>query len=298
MARRWANAYHDWYIGGVRQIRMNTRPRAEGYPRTHVKRIGGWDSRPVLDQAEPLRPSGIRGTIPVSRTTREKDLIYELQQQATSEEDINTSMAALRAAFSDPNSTGFLVAEPWPDHAGDIWATFARAEDFDGDAQLVYDPRDYPGAWRLDPILTIRQLDGRWLWANESGTFLEPMSWTGEPSVAVTNSGDAPCEPHVEVTGVNEFEDLHIGRDIAGGGTLDLWFRNMPAGTLASTVAIDFPSRSLTIDGVLADDKHYDGRNSTWWDEYAEGVPPGTHTLWHGPGSGDGISVSFYSCGW
>src|SRR3954471_18811777 len=116
MARRSHNAYHDWYIGGTRIARLNSRPRAEGYPRTHVKRILGWHTSPEIDAPTPDTPSGRRGEIPYPSTTRGKTLSYELQQQANDEPTLVSSMDDLRSSFADVSSLGLLVSVPWSGH--------------------------------------------------------------------------------------------------------------------------------------------------------------------------------------
>lgn len=306
MPRRALNAYHDFYIAGVKLARLHTRPRAEGYPRTHIKRIGGWRSQAELDQVAPGTPSGRRGEIPYPATTRGKSLTYELQLQADSEPDLINLADELQAAFFDVSSLGLLVSVPWPGHGTDQWGTFCRVLNYECDEEQVYGPDEesngHWGPWKRDAVLTLRQLDGIWFWLNEADpdTPFTQLEWSGEPAVVVTNSGKAPASPTITVAGVSDGEDLHVGID-AGGPTLhELWFRD-PVGAAglagAHDVVVDFASlpRRVTVGGIDATES-YDATASDWWDEYVEGVPPGTFNIWHGPGSGTGIDVHFFSC--
>lgn len=296
MARRWANAYHDWLIAGVLQARINTRPRAEGYPRTHVKRIGGWRSNPDHDEATQDKPTGRIGEVPHARTSRGRTLAYELQQQADSEPTLVSSLEDLNEAFADESVLGLLLVTPWPGHGDDVWATYAQVLDYDDDGQLVYQPDAFPSPWKSDPLLSLRQIDGRWYWWNESGTLGTPMVFTdGDDAVLVTNSGNAPSDPIITVAGVASTDDIHIGRD-AGGGDIgrDLWFRGLPAGTLV----VDFNDRSATVGSTDVTDK-LDEVESDWWDAGVVGIPKAsTVNVWRGPGAGGALSVSCFSASW
>lgn len=304
MARRSHNAYHDWYIGGVKVARINTRPRAEGYPRTHIKRVIGWHTLPEIDSGSADTPSGRRGEIPYPATTRGKTLTYELQQQAADEPTLVSSLDALRASFADISTLGLLVSVPWSGHGTEQWATFARVSGFDGDEEFAYNDEDpsfgHFGAWKRDIVLSLRQVDGVWFWLNESGTPFTPLSWSGSTGVSVTNSGTVHTAPVITVAGVAEGTDLHVGRDAAGGyPAQDLWFRDpIAAAGLTGThdVVVDFASlpRQVTVSGLDAT-ASYDATVSDWWDEYVPGVPPGTFNVFRGPGAGTGIEVHFYS---
>lgn len=301
MAPRFLNAYTDWYIGSSSLIRLHTRPRAEGLPRTHVKAVRGARSLPEADDSGADMPVGRMGEDAYPRTTRGKTITYELQQQAGTEPDLNTSMAALESSFQDRSSVGLLIVEPWSGHGTDIWATFARVLDFDCDEDLVYaaDANQFGhfGPWRLDPTLSFRQRDGRWFWWNESGTPATSMEWDDTTAVVVTNSGNAPTDPIITVAGVADGDDVHIGRDAAGGyPAQDLWFRGLQV-TGAGNLQVDFPSRVALLDGVDVSET-YDASSSDWWDEYVPGIPPGAFNVWRGPGAGTHITVGFFSASW
>lgn len=313
MAPRFLNGYTDWYIGGERFARLNTRPRAEGYPRTAVKRVAAGRSSPDYDEPVVDETASRIGEGRGARASRGKSLTFELQQQALTEIDMNISIEELQAAFADHSSIGLLVVTPWPGHGDDIWAAFAQIDDFDCDEQLVYPVDDYP-AWRLDPILVARMLDGRWFWLNESGTWPDdpqtPMAWESNPgdAVLVTNNGTAPTEPTITVFGVDAGDDVHVGRDLPGGGSVDLWFRNPvgKAGVGSGDLVIDFTSnpRRATV-GPVDISGTYDAGASSWWDAFAQGIPgrkPGAAAVpvnvWRGPGAGVGIRVHFYSTSW
>jgi hypothetical protein len=69
--------------------------------------------------------------------------------------------------------------------------------------------------------------------------------------------------------------------------------------TGSQSVVIDFPTRKVLVGTGSADaTASYDAAASTWWDEFAEGVPPGSHNLWIGPGAGTGLTINFYSGSW
>lgn len=301
MAPRFLNAYTDFYIGSSSLIRLHTRPRAEGYPRTHVKAVRGARSLPEADDSGAETPSGRLGEYAYPRTTRGKTLTYELQQQAESEPSLNTSMAALEAAFQDRSSIGLVIVQPWSGHGSDIWASFARVLAFDCDEDLVYAPDandwGHYGPWRLDPTLSFRQQDGRWYRWNESGTPGTAMSWDAASSVSVTNSGNAPTDPVITIAGVADGADVHIGRNAVGAyPAQDLWFRGLHV-TGAGNLQVDFPSRVATLDGVDVS-QTYDASTSNWWDEYVPGIPPGTFSVFRGPGAGTHITVGFFSASW
>lgn len=304
MARRALNAYHDWYIGGTRLIRVNT-PPSEGTPRFHVKRIGGWRSQPDLDATQADTPSGRRGEIPYPATTRGKTLSYEIQVQADSEPDLVSALDSLQTSFSDVSTMGLLVSVPWSGHGTEQWATFGRVLSFDCDEEMVYAPDDgsfgHYGSWKRDAVLSIRQIDGVWFWLNESGTPFTPLTWSSSIAVSVTNSGTTDAAPTITVSGVAAGTDLHIGRDAVGPWPAQsLWLRDpIAAAGLTGThsVIIDFATlpRQATVSGIDVT-ASYDAAASDWWDEYVPGIPPGTFNVFRGPGAGSAIEVHFYSC--
>lgn len=307
MARQALNAQHDLYIGGNVVASINT-PPSEGYPRADFvsqRGIGGWHSLPDLDDDTPYLPAGKRGEVPYPLTSRGNTLTYNLRFKGDPSGGYNGLMEDLsdfRASFADRSSLALLVVTPWPDHGEEIWGSFCRVLDYDADELQAYGPTRVPSPWIRDPIVSFRQLDGRWLWLNESGTLFEQMTWSTTTGISVTNSGNAPIEPKLTVTGVDPGDDLHVGRDLAGGGDVDLWFRD-PVGVAglvgAQTVVIDFPTRTVAVGaGGVDATAAYDAAASTWWDEFQEGVPPGSHNLWIGPGAGTGLEIEFYSGSW
>jgi hypothetical protein len=229
MARQALNAQHDLYIGGAVVATINP-PPSGGYPRAEfdpARGIGGWHSLPDLDDVAPYLPSGKRGEVPFPRTSRGNTLTYNLRYKSTKAGGYNglmSNLSAFRAAFADRSSVALLVVTPWSGHGTDIWGTFCRVLDYDADELQAYGPGRAPSPWIRDPIVSFRQADGRWLWLNESGTLFQQMSWSTSTGVSVTNSGNAPIEPKLTVAGVTPGDDLHVGRDLAGGGDVDLCF--------------------------------------------------------------------------
>ena len=300
MARRWPNAYHDWTIGGQLKARINTRPRAEGYPRTHLEKVTGWLSHPTHDEPTEDKPSGRRGAFPHPRTSRDKTMVYDLQQQALTEDDLTASLAELAGAFADHSSEGILICTPWPGHGDDVWATYAQVSDYSGDGELLYTRRNiaWPRTeWMADPQLSFDLRDGRWYWWNESGVLGQPMVYDdSDQAVLVDNNGQAPSDPLVTVAGVLDGDDVHLGRDAAGGDVgRSLWFRGCPAGDLV----VDFAERTAVIGATDVTDL-IDEAESDWWDAGVDAIPPGTGTnVWVGPGTPAAtIAVSLFSASW
>jgi hypothetical protein len=138
--------------------------------------------------------------------------------------------------------------------------------------------------------------DGRFYHWNESGTSGEFMTWTDASAVVVENSGNAPTDPILTVTGVGA-GDVHLIRGVPGGTDLDLWFRGFDAGP--NTLIIDFSVKRAFLNDLLTEVTHlYDELTSTWWDEDVFGVPPGIHTLSLGPGNGTSIKTDLFSAWW
>lgn len=314
MARRALTAQHDWYPAGTKTVSINEPPAT--LPRLEInqeKGVAGWHSLPDADEIEIYTPAGRLGEVVYPRTSRGKTLTYNLRQiQAAGDsyEDVSDQMATWVAAFQDRSSIGLLVATPWEGLVDDppdveIWATFARVLAFDADDLVAYGPNRQPSPHIRDCVASFRQLDGRWIHLNESGTWPDsaatPMEWTGTDSVEVDNTGNAETPPTITVGGVNEGEDLHVGRDLGGGFYVDLWFRD-PVAVAGLTgpqdVVVDFPTRKVLIGTTDVTAASYDAAASSWWDEFVPGVPPGSHTIWHGPGSGTSIAVHFYSASW
>ena len=304
--RRCLNAQHDFYLGGQLVLSVNKPPWLNDFPRLDIhqnKGVGGWHSSADHDAQEVHTQVGRRGELPYGRTSRGKTLTYNLLARTRSGDDLDEMMDEIRQATQDNSTLGLLVVTPWVGVATDIWSTYGTILEFDGDELFNRGPGAVPSPFIREPILSFRQIDGVWMYANESGTFLVPMSWsdTGtSASVDVTNSGGTAADPVITVTGVNDGEDLHIGRTVPGGTDVDLWFRD-PVGVAGLTgaydVKIDFAThpRAVTVDGTEDAFESYDATSSSWWDAFQEGVPPGTHTIWIGPGSGTGIEVEFYS---
>lgn len=311
MARRPLTSQHDWYLAG--QLAATINPPQATFPRLEInqeKGIAGFYSAPDADEPEADTPAGRRGEVPFPRTSRGKTLTYNLrliEDEDGTYGDLTADLSDYLAVFQDRSSIGLLVVQPWeafddvPPDEWEIWATFARVLAFDADELVAYGPGRQPSPWIRDPILSLRQLDGLWIWANESGAFLTPMIFDvpSGSGVDVTNSGNAPTPPTVTVYDVNSGEDLHIGRNLDPSGTLDLWFRD-PVGLAGGTtedVVVDFPNRKVFVNGTDVTES-YDAAASSWWDEFVEGIPPGTHTVFIGAGAGVGLKVHFYSASW
>lgn len=311
--RRGLNAQHDLYIGGVVVASIN-QPKSAGYPRLKIdpqKGIPGWRSTVDADDAQNEEPAGRRGEFPYPRTGRGKTITYNVIGQVEwgdGLDGLDEYMDELAAVFQDTSSLALIVSTPWPGLPGgpdDVWSSFCRVLAFTADEAQLRGPTAAPSPWQRDAQLSLRLLDGRWGWLNESGTPFEPVSWenlAGE-AVAVTNSGRAPTPPVITVHGVDPGDDLHVGRDASGSWPAQqLWFRD-PVGAagfaVAKDVVIDFGAlpRHVTVDGINVT-KSYDAAASDWWDEFVFEIPPGTHNVWRGPGAGTGIEVHFYSCSW
>jgi hypothetical protein len=314
--RRALTSQHDWYIGTAHRATINPPPSV--FPRieiNHEKGVAGWFSLPDVDADAPSTPTGLIGERPHARLSRGKTLTYNLQLKedyGSVYPDVGEDLLPFSAAFVDRSSVGLLIVTPWeglesgPLDDVEIWATFARILEFDADDLQSYGPDRQPSPFIRDSILSLRQIDGRWLWWNESGTEGDPMVFTdGDDAVEVTNSGTAPTEPVIQVAGVMADDDIHIGRDAATGADgiayplQSLWFRGLPAGTLT----VDFSKRQLglgplaTVDGTDVTD-HLDVPNSDWWDPGIPGIPPGTFNVWRGPGAGGALTCSFFSADW
>lgn len=307
MARRALNASHQLYFGGVLVATLNP-PRDTAYPRLELdqqKGVLGWHSGADADEVVTYLPAGRRGEEFAPRTPRGKTLTYNLVAKAMNEADLNDdAMDYYRGIFADKSSLGFLIAVPWPggDLPGDQWATFVRILDFDCDELNQHPQNAVPSPYQREMTLSFRQPDSRWLWWNETGTPSEMKSYENLAgnAVVVTNAGNSHIEPIITVFGVDDGDDVHIGRDLPGGGSVNLWFRDPGAGDLI----VDFPTRSARLDtgtDIVDVSDTYDASSSQWWDEFTEGIPgqkptnPVDHNVFKGPGAGTGIRVEFFS---
>lgn len=296
MARRALNSQFDWYAKGTLKASIN-KPSvgdlAVDFPRTRIKRAPGWDALPDVDDSVVIAPVGIPGEYPAPRTTRGKTQIFELQVQGLTEPTLVAHRQALRAAFSDRSSIGFLIARPWSVYGSDQWMTWARVSDYAGDDEQIYPATGVPSPWKRDPTLTLRQIDGFWYWWNETGTPSVPKQYIYSTGGNVENAGDAPTYPVITVAGVSAGQDVHIGRTVPGGTNVDLWFRQPGAGTLV----IDFnPPRHVVLNGFTDVSKSFDAATANnWWDPFVDGIPPGVHEIWKGPGAGTSIQIGFFS---
>lgn len=298
MARRGLNSEFRWMINGQTRAIFNSKKTgvdATDFPLAKVKRAPGWDALPDADDPEIRMPIGYPVELPSPRTTRGKTQMFELQIQALTEQQLVDHRAYLRSGFSDKSSLGQLYAIPWDTYGDDIWVTAATVSDYAGDDEQVYTPTAAPSGWKRDPTVTFRQIDGKWYWWNESDEIGTPKHYHFTSGGNVENAGDAPTVPIITVNGIADGEDVHIGRDLPGGGSVGLWFRQPGVGQLI--VDFRYP-RKVTMNGVNAKRTWDRSMPDNWWWPHTDGIPPGTHNLWLGPGGGDSIDIDFYSASW
>lgn len=300
MARRMLTATHAWTFGGGALATINE-PPSVSLPRAEIdtaKGVGNWHTLPDFDAPDADRLAGVIGERPITGVSRGKTLVYNLIAKGDHTgglAGIEDYIDELRGAFAERGRTGLLVVTPWDGLGSDVWATEARILDFSGDELQSRSPYAQPSPWLRDLLLSLRQIDGRWYWWNESGTLAAPMAFgEGDDAVVVTNSGTAPTEPSIAVAGVTDGDDIHIGRDATSEyPEQSLWFRGLPTGTLS----VDFALRTAKVGSTDVTDK-LDAADSDWWDPGVPGIPPGNFNVWRGPGAGGALSCSFFSASW
>lgn len=284
------NARHNW--GG---FFVNSK-KSDGYPRVKLDSAPGWFSTPETTTSEGDPNIGRIGETFSPRTSIGKTLSYVGRIQsdrANGFGGLEARAAAMSASFSDRSSVQSMLVEPW--WSTNQWLYQARVMDFNADDEQERGDDAQPSPWQRDFTLNLRMKDGRFYWWNETGVAGAFKSVTHATAAVVENSGTAPTDPIITVTGVGAGQDVHLIRGVPGGTDLNLWFRGLDAGTLI----VDFSVQRAFLNDLLTDvTDTYDELSSSWWDSWQFGVPPGIHTISRGPGTGTSIKVDFFSAWW
>lgn len=266
---------------------MNT-PKGDGYPRAKLDDVPGWRSLPEVVGGDAVPRIGDQGEDFNPATSVGKTITFNGRLQAGHGQtrlSLEDWASDWLAAWTDRSSIQTFLVAPWWDTKQFIFK--GRVLTNDGDETQERDWNAVPSPWQFPFSANVRMKDGRFYWWNESGTPGDFMSWTNASSVNVTNSGNAPTDPIITVAGVTAGQDVHLIRD----GSLDLWFRGLPAGDLI----VDFSVRRAYMDLITDVTDTYDELSSDWWDAWQVGVPAGAHTIAKGPGAGTSIKVDMFS---
>ncbi len=240
------------------------------FPRYKVTKYTGLRDRPDADDNRAPN-TGRVGESPYPSLIRGKTIVIEGIVQAMDPITAETAKTALLAAFvtNDPIS---VVHKPPATRGGVEFTSFARILGFTVDDDFSFNPNSIPSPWQANFSLTYRMHHP---WFYES---TDPHTATDATGIVCVNGGTAPTEPKISVIHSAD-DDVTITHAETG---LQLKFDNLPGGTLIIT----FLTRTATISGTSYIDR-LDDDLSTWWDEGAPGLIPGTNTVDVSGASGD-----------
>jgi hypothetical protein len=273
-------ARHEWENMGV----VLNEPRAWGYPRYKLRRIGGLHSSPEADDnrddrqgqlGQRARPSLVRG----------KTITYEGTVEALTLPDLRAACNDLRYVFGERRWEGRMNVLPDPSAVLGMPMWFrARATSLEIDDEQTLDERHVPSPWCRDFVLSLRMGDPRFYeW--EEQTVSQDIH-DGQASVSIEHPGSAPTDPVIYVHG-------STGPDWTLTGHHDYKFVVYDQSVTAPDSAIvDFRERRITSGG-----NDWTGRanaESDWWNEGVDGIPArSTHDITLRSTSG-GLTVTWY----
>lgn len=270
-------ATHQWNDGVVIND-LTVSPQAK---------LDGVDNLHGLPEAEDLRDSatGRDGEIPRRSVRRGKTIAYNGRVRAKTLAEMRQKMAAVSSAFLDLTEGSMLVS-PNPLYGLGVTRRFrARSLSFTpGDE--VFDPNDN---WPFQHpfVVALRMSDARFYDPNQviantgaiaasvglappfTPPFTLPAPGQGAGAAIVTNPGNAPSDPVIDIYGPATnplIENTTIGRILKFAGI------SLDATTF---IRVDFASRRILLQGSSDFRAKLDRGASDWWDAGVPGLPPG-----------------------
>lgn len=249
---------------------------SDGYPRYKLTRITGLRDRPDADDNRAPN-TGRVGESPYPSLMRGKTVVMEGVIQAVDPITAETAKTALLGAFLSNDATT-IVHEPPSSRGGVEWTAFIRILGFTCDDDFSYSPWAMPSPWQANFAFTYR-MHHPWFYETT-----DPQTETGATGLTCVNAGTAPTEPTITVTH-SAGNDIVVSNATLG---FDIKFDDLPGGDLI----ISFIARTAEIAGISQVDK-LDDVVTTWWDEGAAGLAPGSNTINCTGASGD-ITVEWF----
>jgi hypothetical protein len=240
----------------VNGVALNARPWATT---GHVKldRITGGYSLAEIEDQRTTR-GGEAGEDPLPTTRIGRTIVYEARVRARTLAGLRQTHRALRQAVRERSAEQRFVLDGDPD-----WEFYARVMQCDSDdEQFTGNTHVWPFQRRV--TLGLRLSDPRVYTVAEEST-----GAANGAGATVTNQGITDTLPRIELAAIAAGTDLIVTRP---GYTLR--FDDLPAGA----VVLNFKGRSVTVDGIDVSG-HLNVAASNWWDENAEGIPPGAHVV-------------------
>ncbi|MGZ6587110.1 MAG: hypothetical protein ACXVHX_22705 [Solirubrobacteraceae bacterium] len=257
--------YHQWNGG----IILNGAAGAD--PRYFVERIRGLHALP--ERSDPRNPRVARvGENAYPTNSLGKTVTYEGEILASTVAVLRNARTLMLADFSDTVSEGYMDLLPQTSDDSPVGRFYAKVLSLDIDDDVTNDGslfrRAYSLALRLgDPRIYYPAL---------------AVDVSGNPA-SVTNSGSAPVDPTVTVSGAS-------GDVTISDGTHVLTFANVPSGSLV----VNFANRTAKVGTTHAE---LVVASSDWWDRFTDGISAGA-TVSIAQTGGTGVRVQFTPATW
>lgn len=260
-------ALHTW--NGLTMNALNS------FPRYNLTTINGLYSRAESEEVSDPAQGSI-GEITYPSMPRGKTIVYNGVIEALSLPSLRAAITNLKAYFADTISEHFLTISPATGRGGVSWTGIGKAMalDIDEDQQRPL-TAVFPHARGFSA--SIRLVDPRFY------TSADPVSAAGGAVVGVTNLGNAPADPIFTLTGpitssgygprierttpdarILTFKTSIAWAAFSGGQHLVVVFGRIPM------------AYSPELGGDFSTLVKFD---STWWDDGAPGIIPGSQQV-------------------